>query len=88
MTVILVGKLHERASELRKVVVDEIGQLVTGEHGLLLKNLHVADGVEIFSVHAPKSRVTQKVGVVMKKTGRAYDLSVGTALHIDNLSRL
>ena len=84
---ILVRKLYHRASELRKIIIDEILEIVAGQNGLLLKDADIAPGINYLGLHIPKSRITDEVGVVMKETCRAYDLSVSRAFHIHHLCR-
>ena len=85
---ILVRELHHRSSELRKVLFDQIGQLVAGQNRLLLKNAHISPCIYDLGLDIPICSVAKKVGVVVKETRRTHHLSVACTLDVHHLRRL
>ena len=85
---ILVNKLDKGSSELGKVTVDEIGQLLTGEDCLLLKDAYISPGIDDLCLDIPQGCVTKKICIIMEKTRRAYNLSIAGTLNIHHLCRL
>ena len=83
--VILVGKLHDRSPELRKILLDKICQLVTGKDSFILDDAHLAPGLYDFGLHIPQGRITYKIGIVMKETCRPDHLPVAGTCHIHHL---
>jgi len=85
---ILVSQLYGRAPELRQIHIDKICKLVTGKNRLILKYADIAPCVNDLRLHIPICSIAQKVGVIMKKTGRTDNLPVAGSIHIHKLSRL
>ena len=85
---VFIRKLHHRSSELRKVLFDQIGQLVAGQNRLLLKNTHISPCIYDLGLHIPICGVAKEVGVVVKKTRRTHHLSVARTLDVHHLRRL
>ena len=82
---VLIGKLDDRTSELGKVSIDEILQIVAGKNCLFLKNAHMSPCIDDLGFHIPKCRITDQICIVMKEAGGADDLSVACSFHIDHL---
>ena len=85
---ILISKLYDRAAELSEIIIHEIFEIVARKDGLFLKNAYIAPGIDNLRLHIPQSRVTDKIGIVMKETRRTYNLPVSGSLDIYQLGRL
>ena len=83
---ILISQLDHRTSELSEVFIYKVSQLVTCQHGLLLEDAHITPGIDYVGLNIPISRITQKIGVIMKETCRTDYLSVACSLDIHHLS--
>jgi hypothetical protein len=84
---ILVNQLDKSTSELGEVVVDEIGQFFAGEHSLFLKYADISPGIDDSRLNIPQCSVAKEIGIVVKKAGRSYDLSVAYAVDFHHLCR-
>ena len=82
---VLVLKLHKVAPELCEVILYEICELVAGQLGIVLENLHVAHCLDDIGVDIPERRVTEQVCIVVEKPGRSRHLAVGDAALLDEL---
>ena len=85
---ILVFQLDKRASELGKVVIHQINELVAGQFCLFLDDAYIVDTLNYGSVHVPEGGVADEVGIIMKEAGRADNLSVALSVPVDLLHAL
>ena len=83
---ILIFQLDKCSSELGKIFINEICELVTCQNSLILKNADITPCIDEARIHIPQGCVTKKIGIVMKEAGRAYYLSVACSFNINQLS--
>ena len=82
---VLVPKLHQRASELREVLVDQVIQTLAAEHRAVLDDLDIAEGVDHIRVDVPQGGVTDQQGRVVLKTRVPQGLAVLDTIFINLL---
>ena len=85
---VLVLELDHGAPELGQVIVDEVVQLLAGQHRLVLQDADVAEGLDDMDVHVPVGRVADQVRLVVEEARRSDDLPVVAALLLDQLRGL
>ena len=73
---VLVEELHQRAAEQGPAFIDPVDHLLALEHGLVLDDLHVAEGFDVAAVHVPRRGVAQEIGVVVEETGMSLHQTV------------
>jgi hypothetical protein len=83
---IFIRELDHRATELSKILFDQIFEIVTRQDCLILQDADISPRIDDFRVYVPQSSVTKKICSVMKETRWAYNLSVVDAIDFHHLS--
>ena len=84
--VVLVGKNHDAAAELREVAVHIVIQLVAAQLGPVLDDLDPAHGIDKLVVHIPYRCVTEQIGVVVQEAGRpSHHAAAALSVHFQQL---
>ena len=73
---VLVDQLDDLAAELGPALVDPVLHLLAFEHGLVLDQLHVAEGLDELGIYVPGSRVTEQISVVVEEARMPLDQAV------------
>ena len=85
---VLVLKLDHVSAELGQVGIDVVFHLLAVQLGLVLDDLHVPDGIYHSGIHIPECGVAEKIGVVVKESGRTHYLPVAHAVDLQKLGAL
>ena len=82
--VVFILELHQRTTELHKVVIDPVNHLVAGEDRAVLHHPHVPVGIDNSGIHVPQGRVADEVGIIVKERC-LYRLAVIDPVFFDEL---
>ena len=86
--VVFVGKLDDRTSELCKILVHKVSQLVACKNCLFLKDAYIAPCIDDLCLDIPECGIAEKICTVMKKSCRSDDFAVTTTLDVHHLCGL
>ena len=67
--VLLVAQLNDAATELGKVFVNQVIELITCQNRFILNKLHVSPTVYDFCIDTPNRGITDEIGSIMQEGG-------------------